>query len=322
MAMIFAPPVRRTEYLVRRPARDWIGRLERSFVDGDARGDIATMSAALNNFAFLLFKADLQDEVTALCRAHYRAMIRSEERARYAVQPWINEGRIMTRRGAFAAARERLLMGGAAGAEIRVDGTVLRDLDQETIDVCRNVAIIDGFFLELAEHGVQGAERHLSAFDANDAILELALQTALARGDISAAEQYLDRLGAAAGYAPTLVCYCAAIAACRDDRQSYAKEILLLVALLDGSSRSVDDSASILHALTWLARLDRDRYDAVAGGAIARSLLSQAAALDDEELQCCFAGRRYAPLTTDLVAFDMAKTFSRDIQERLSLLPG
>ncbi|ABD88782.1 hypothetical protein [Rhodopseudomonas palustris] len=310
---MFAPPVRRTNYLVRRPGADWIEDLEQAFVAATAAGDVGALSEALNKFAFVLFKANRTEDAMELCRAHYRALLRTPELSHYAVQPWINEGRILARCGDFQGACERLLIG--VDDEIRIDGTTLRDLDSATIDVCRNVAIVDGFFLALGEGGVAAAERHLRRFEPGDLIEELSLQIALARGDLAAAERHLGQLSGEAAYAPTLACYTAATAGCRDDRPSFAKALLLLVALLDGWARGVDDVASILHALAWLARLHRARVESVIAGAIAGFLIERAAELGDEELRCGFSGQRYVPLPAE--AGELASRFLTRARARL-----
>lgn len=272
------------------------------------------MSAALNNFAFVLFKADMPDKAGRLCRSHYRALapVQASSISKLAIQPWINEGRMLVGRGCFDAARQRLLLGVEAGASsIRVDKWVITDVDTATTDVCRNVAIVDGFFLEIAANGLDAAKRHLTSFEGceSGAIRELLLQAALAQGRPDEAEATLTELCRVAPYLPAMFCYAAAIAAARGDGEGFAKSLLLLVALLSDWAESVDDRASILHGLLWLSRLDGRRYWATVSHVIAGFIQSQAAMLGDEELKCRFAQRRYQPIPPDSLAFRRANEF-------------
>lgn len=319
--MTFTPPILRADYLVRHPGDDWIAGLRRTFEQGDAQADVATMSVALNNFAFVLFKSDMLDDAARLCRSHYRALLQRPEVAQFGIQPWINEGRLLARRGRFEAARQRIFLGAWSGAStIVVDDIDIVAVDAATLDVCRNVAIVDGFFLELAQNGLAAAERHLMRLDrtgASGPSGELLLQVALACNRPDDAERVLAQLSHAVPYLPMHCCYSAAISALRGDGDGFAKAALLLIALLGDWASSVDDKASIMHALLWLSRFDRVRHDRVVDDAILKFLKSRALALGDEELYCRFAGRSYRPLRPGSQAWRAARDFVIQAEQRL-----
>ena len=283
------------------------------------------MSAVLNNFAFVLFKGEMLDEAARLCRGHYGCFVSSSSLsiAKLAIQPWINEGRLLARTGRFEQARTRLLPSPDLGtAAVIVAGKTLSPLDKDTVDVCQNVAIVDGFFLELKSGGLDAAENHLAklkeACVSGNIILELSLQIELARNKPDEAERILDMLSRTATYPPTLFCYNASIAAVRNDRINFAKCLLVLVALLSDWIETVDDTASILHALLWLSRINREQYRAVIGDAVLDFLRRKASELGDEELQCMFAGRPYDPLPKDSRSCSLAGELLVRSLQRLS----
>jgi hypothetical protein len=316
--MIFSPPMRRTGYLVRHPAEAWIDALAVGFdrnphhADMWDEGKLPELSAALNNFAFLLFKAGLLDAADDLCTLHCRALIRRD--AGLAVQPWINRGRLQMRRGRFAEARAFLLIDPSAA---RIDGIDVGALDAEAAEVCRNVAIVDGFFLAMAEHGVHAAEHHLLSGPPTVAVDELLLQIALSRGDHAEVERRLAAIGGDDGYAPAICCYNAAVAARRGDDQVCMRWTLLLIALLNDDTASADDTASILHALLWLCDNDRRRFESVTAGRVMSFLSAKAIALGDVELQCRLQGRRYDPLPQNSAARRMALDLLDRCRDRL-----
>jgi hypothetical protein len=297
----FTPPIWRGGYIIRQPGKAWIGQLHEGLHYASCRSDPGAVSVVLNNLALVLFKAGMADEAMLLCRAHYRrfAARPNISEAQLAVQPWINEGRVLARRGDIAGARRRLLLGPRPEA-VEVDEWTLAPMDADTIAVCRNVAVIDGFMLELRAGGLEGAEAYLTRVErrrvSGSLLAECRLQLALARGRAEEAALLLDRLSESSAYLPMLACYGAAIALATDDQQKFACDVLLLVALLDGWTETEDDVASILHGLLWLGRIGGATYRTVLAGSSQDYLCRKASELDDEELQCLLAGRRYNPL--------------------------
>lgn len=320
----FTPPIQRGEYLVRHPGEAWIGQLREDLSEASDRSDPEGVSVALNNLALVLFKAGMTDEATLLCRAHYHRFAASPNIsvAQFAVQPWINEGRLLARRGNVAGARHRLLLGPRPEAVVVGDKT-LAPLDAATMAVCRNVAVVDGFMLELRAGGLDGAEAHLTRLErcgvSGSLLAELRLQLALARGRAEEAVLILDRLYEPPAYLPMLASYGAAIALATNDARKFACDVLLLVALLDGWAETKDDIASILHGLLWLSRIGGETYWAVLGGASQDYLCRKASELDDEELQCLLAGRLYDPLPEGSSARNLAANLLR---EALAVLRG
>jgi hypothetical protein len=297
----FTPPIWRTGYLIRRPGRAWIGQLHEGLHYASCRSDPGAVSVVLNNLALVLFKAGMANEAMLLCRAHYHRFAGRPNisEAQLAVQPWINEGRVLARRGDIAGARRRLLLGPRPDA-VEVDEWTLSPVDADTIAVCRDVAVTDGFMLELRAGGLDGADAHLTWVErrgvSGSLLAECRLQLALARGRTEEAGLLLDRLSEPSAYLPMLACYGAAIALATDDQRKFACNVLLLVALLDGWTETEDDVASILHGLLWLGRIGGATYRTVLGGSSQDYLCRKASELDDEELQCLLAGRRYDPL--------------------------
>lgn len=319
--MRFTPPILRKDYLVRHPAADWIAALWRGLDDALDTGELATASAVLNNLAFVLFKGGMTGEAITLCRAHYRTFLSapSIDVAKLAIQPWVNEGRVLARLGAFDRARARLAPATARDAAV-VAGTRLAPLDAETLAVCRNIALVDGFFLELSSGGLDGAEAYLARCNpglATATVLELTLQVRLARNRPGEAEQVAAMLSQASPYPPALVAFEAATAAARGDTSGFAKNHLVLVALLGEWADTTDDAASILHAIAWLARL-RHRDGVVGGPAVAAFLDGRVRALGDEELLCLFAGRSYQPLPQGGPARRLAGKAMRHALRRLA----
>jgi hypothetical protein len=319
----FTPPILRKDYLVRHPTEDWIPALSRGLDEALDRGELDAASAVLNNLAFVLFKGGMTGEAMRLCKAHCRAFVSapSPDVAKLAIQPWLNEGRVLARLGAFDKARARLAPPAALDrTAVVVAGRRLAPLDAETLAVCRNVAVVDGFFLELASGGLDAAADHLVRCGPDGApasSLELALQLRLARNEGAEAEQMRGMLVQASPYAPALVAYDAAIAGARGDRARARKSSLLLVALLGDWADTTDDAASILHALVWLARL-RLCDDIVGGPTVAAFLERKVRALGDEELRCLFAGRPYDPLPPGAPVRRLAQGAMRQALRRLS----
>ena len=179
-----------------------------------------------------------------------------------AVQPWINEGRMLAtlRQGRgrttppFAGAEA----GGGCGGQ-----RTISPLDAGTVRVCRNVAVVDGFPLELPAGKLAGGEAHLTRLERRGVsgrfLAEFRLQLALARGRAEEAAVILDGLCEPPAYLPMLASYGAAIGLVTNDTREFARDVLLLVALLDGWAESKDDVASILHSLLWLARMGAKR---------------------------------------------------------------
>jgi hypothetical protein len=297
----FTPPIWRTGYLIRQPGKAWIGQLHEGLHFAGCRSDPGALSVVLNNLALVLFKAGMANEAVLLCRAHYRRFAGCPDisEAQLAVQPWINEGRLLARRGDIAGARRRLLLGPRPGA-VEVDEWTLSPLDADTMAVCRDVAVTDGFMLELRAGGLDGADAHLTRVErrggSGSLLAECRLQLALARGGTEEAALLLDRLSEPSAYLPMLACYGAAIALATDDQRKFACNVLLLVALLDGWTETEDDVASILHGLLWLGRIGGATYRTVLGGSSQDYLCRKASELGDEELQFLLAGRRYDPL--------------------------
>jgi hypothetical protein len=307
----FTPPIWRGGYLIRQPGKAWIGQLYEGLHYASCRSDPGAVSVVLNNLALVLFKAGMANEAMLLCRAHYRrfAARPNISEAQLAVQPWINEGRVLACRGNIAGARRRLLLG-PRPETVEVDEWTLSPVDADTIAVCRNVAVIDGFMLELRAGGLDGADAHLTRMErrgvSGSLLAECRLQLALARGRAEEAALLLDRLSEPSAYLPMLACYGAAIALATDDQRKFACHVLLLVALLDGWTETEDDVASILHGLLWLGRIGGETYRAVLGGASQDYLCRKASELDDEELQCLLAGCRYDPLPEGSSARNLA----------------
>lgn len=317
--MRFVAPIRRSNYLIRYTDEIWLENLEHLFALGLIRNDFETISAALNNFGFLLFKAGCVDEAMSLCQAHYRALLSADEAgaAEFAVQPWINEGRVLMRQGRFADARHHLFIDRDPDEKTVIVAGRPVAAGMATLDVCRNVAIVDGFFLALSADGLSGARRHLVARrrSATPATRELMLQVALARGRPGAAMRILESTLDIVSYPPALICYRAAIASACHDARGFTKFVLLLAALLN-TTRSADDRASILHALVWLDG-GRGRLDA----GIRAGLLAEAVELGDQELVAMLGGRRYAPLPQSSPARRSALAFWRAVLRDLATLP-
>ena len=269
--LAFTPPLARTDYLVRHPAEAWVAGLGEAFENACADTDFETMSSVLNNLAFVLFKGGVVEQAAELCQSHYGGFVaaRSLGIAMLAVQPWINEGRLLARKGAFEEARKRLLPGLSRDeAALIVAGRALYPLDPDIVQVCRNVALVDGFFLELSAGGLDAAEAHLAKFTdlpPENSLLEFRLQVALARNRPEEADALLEALCQTSGHPFTPATYVAAVAAARGDDIAFAKAVLLVVALLTEWADSVDETASILHALLWLRRIDRNRFCAIGG---------------------------------------------------------
>ena len=297
----FTPPIRRDQYLIRHPGEAWIGQLCEQLRQSRERFDPEALSVVLNNLALVLFKAGMVAEARRLCRGHYRRFAASPDInvAQCAVQPWINEGRLLARCGNVEGARRRLLLGPRPEVVV-VSNSTISPLDAFTMTVCRNVAVVDGFMLELRAGGLHGAEAHLTGLErrgvSGGALAEYRLQLALARGRAEEAALILNGLGEPPAYLPMLASYGAAIELVTNDTRAFARDVLLLVALLDGWAGTSDDVASILHSLSWLARIGGERYLAAVGGVSREYLCRTASELDDEELGCLLAGRRYDPL--------------------------
>jgi hypothetical protein len=259
----------------------------------------------------------MANEARLLCRAHYHRFAASPDVnvAQCAVQPWINEGRLLARRGNVAGARRRLLLGPRPDAVV-VGNRTISPLDADTVAVCRNVAVIDGFPLELRAGGLAGGEAHLTRLErrgvSGDLLAECRLQLALARGRAEEAAVILDGLCEPPAYLPMLASYGAAIGLVTNDTREFARDVLLLVALLDGWTETEDDVASILHSLLWLSRIGGETYRAVLGGASQDYLCRTASELDDEELGCLLAGRRYDPLPEGSIARNLAAGLWRE----------
>jgi hypothetical protein len=321
----FTPPILRKDYLVRHPTEDWLAALSRAFEAALDRCELESASAVLNNLAFVLFKGGMTAEAMQLCRAHYRTFVSAPamDVAKLAIQPWINEGRVLARCRAFDRARLRLVPGDALARDAVVAaGRELAPLDAATVAVCRNVAVVDGFFLELASGGLDAAEDHLARHSADGSTassLELALQVRLARNQLEEAEQVYWALSQAPAYAPALVAYEAAIASARGNSAAFATNYLLLVALLSDWAETTDDAASILHALAWLARMSPGGE--IPGGAVLAAFLAgRVRALGDEELRCLFSGRPYDPLPHGAPVRRIARRAMRDAMRLLSEL--
>jgi hypothetical protein len=297
----FSPPIWRVGYLIRQPAEAWIGQLRDSLHYASWRSDPGGASVVLNNLAFVLFKAGMANEAMLLCRAHYRGFAARPNisEAQLAVQPWINEGRVLASQGEIAAARRRLLLGPRPDA-VKVDEWTLSPVDADTVNLCRNVAVVDGFKLELRAGGLDGADAYLTEVErrgvSGSLPTECRLQLALARGKTEEAVLLLDRLSEPSAYLPMLACYGAAIALATADQRKFASNVLLLVALLDGWTETEDDVASILHGLLWLRRIGGVTYRTALGASSQDYLRQKVSELGDEELQCLLAGRRYNPL--------------------------
>jgi hypothetical protein len=321
----FTPPIWRGGYLVRRRGEAWIAQLHASLREAVARSDLEAVSIVLNNLALVLFKAGMLNEATRLCRAHYRRFAPCPDisEAHLAVQPWINEGRLLAYRGNIAGARRRLSLGPRPDA-VEVDGWTLWPVDGSTMAVCRNVAVIDGFMLELRAGGLAGADAHLTRLERRGVsvslLAEYRLQLALARGKAPEAAQILDQLSEPAAYLPMLACYRAAIALIGNEPRGFARAVLLLAALLDGWAETKDDVASILHGLIWLGRIGGESYRAVLGAASQDYLRRKALELPDEEISCLLAGHRYDPLPEASRARDLATDLLREALSRA--LPG
>jgi hypothetical protein len=297
----FSPPIWRVGYLIRQPDEAWIGQLRESLHYTSCRSDPGGISVVLNNLAFVLFKAGMANEAMLLCRAHYRrfAPRPNISEAQLAVQPWINEGRVLASLGEIAGARRRLLLGLRPGA-VNVDEWTLSPVDADTITLCRNVAVVDGFKLELRAGSLDGADAYLTQLErrgvSGSLPTECRLQLALARGKTEEAVLLLDRLSEPSAYLPMLACYGGAIALATDDQRKFVSSVLLLVALLDGWTETEDDVASIMHGLLWLRRIGGLTYRIALDGSSQDYLRQKASELGDEELKCLFAGRRYSPL--------------------------
>jgi hypothetical protein len=109
-----------------------------------------------------------------------------------------------------------------------------------------------------------------------------------------------------------LASYGAAIGLVTNDTREFARDVLLRVALLDGWAETNDDVASILYGLLWLGRIGGETYRAVLGGASQDYLCRTASELDDEELGCLLAGRRYDPLPEGSIARNLAAGLWRE----------
>ena len=320
----FTPPIWRADYLIRHPGEVWIRQLDKGLREAGNRSDAKAVAAALNNLALVLSKSGMADNSMRLCRAHYRRFAASPNIgvAQCAVQPWINEGRLLARRGNVAGARHRLLLGLKPEAVV-VSNRTLAPLDADIMAVCRNVAVVDGLMLELRAGGLDGAEAHLNRLERHGAsgslLAECRLQLGLARGRAEEAALILDRLCELSAYLPMLACCSAAIALATNDARAFTRDVLLLVALLDGWAKTEDDVASILHGLLWLGRIGGETYKAVLGGASHDYLCRKALELDDEELQCLLAGRRYNPLPEGSTARNLAVDL---LHEALMVLRG
>jgi hypothetical protein len=138
------------------------------------------------------------------------------------------------------------------------------------------------------------------------------LQLALACGRAEEAALILDGLCEPPAYLPMLASYGAAIALVTNDTREFARDVLLLVALLDSWAETKDDVASILHSLLWLARIGGEAYCAVLGGASQDYLCRMASKLGDEELWCLLSGRRYDPLPGGSIARNLAVDLLRE----------
>jgi hypothetical protein len=311
----FTPPIWRGEYLIRHPGEVWIRQVCEGLRGASDRSDPEAVSVALNNLALVLFKAGMADEARLLCQAHYRRFAASANIrvARFAVQPWINEGRLLARRGNVAGARHRFLLGPRPEAVV-VGERTLAPLDADTMAVCRNVAVVDGFMLELRAGGVDGAEAHLTRLErrgvSGSLMAQCRLQLALARGRAEEAALILDQLPP--DHLPMLACYRAAIALVRNAVREFARDVLLLVALLDCWTETELDVANILLGLLWLGRIGGEMYRVVLGDASQDYLCGRALELDDEELQCLLAGRRYDPLPEGSSARNLAADLLRE----------
>jgi hypothetical protein len=313
----FTQPIWRRGYFVRRVGKAWIGDLQKGLQDTSGRSDLTALSVVLNNLGMVLFKAGMPNEARLLCRAHYRRFAPSPDirEAQLAVQPWINEGRLLASCGNIEGARRRLLLGPRPEA-VKVDEWMLSPVDEVVKGVCRNVAVVDGFMLELRASGLEGGDAHLTRMEQRGItgkfVTEYRLQLALACGRTEEAASFLDRLSKPFVYLPTLACYGAAIALVRHDMRKFASSVRMLVALLDGWAKTTDDIASILHALLWLRRIGGATSPAVLGGSSQDYLSRKASEIDDEELQCLLSGRRYNPLAEGSTERDLANILLDD----------
>ena len=128
----FTPPIRRNEYLIRRPAEAWIGQLCGVLRQASERSDPEALSVVLNNLALVLFKAGMAMRPGFCAAPITTALLRlRNQRGTIAVQPWINEGRMLARYGNFAGARRRLLLGSMPEA-IVVGNRTISPLDVGT----------------------------------------------------------------------------------------------------------------------------------------------------------------------------------------------
>jgi hypothetical protein len=132
---------------------------------------------------------------------------------------------LLARCGKVADARRRLLLGPKPEAVV-VGNRTISPLDADTITVCRNVAVVDGFMLELRAGGLAGGEAHLSRLErrgvSGELLAECRLQLALACGRAEEAAAILDRLCEPPAYLPMLASYGAAIALATNDTREFS----------------------------------------------------------------------------------------------------